>query len=498
MKQMKKQIFLLMATVLTLLAGCRKNVADVRDFGKIKIDSISPGSGPSGMHIIVYGNNFSYEQSEVKARINNLDAQVIQISPSRMMLYIPEGAVSGKLHFTFDRRNPTNDQFDYSGQLDTVAVGPELIIDESLIPAIIIEQITPLEGKAGDVITIKGFNFSAGNCKLFFGTEEAIITEITTTQVKVKVPRTTPGTVSLIIQQGTHTVTAGSFTIQETPAGVKEIYWVGSDGITGAVSKAVIDEFGNANIQELYGADDGLTNTSLGVKSDVANGFIYWIDNNTIHRGTTDGAGPATLIYSDPGPIIADMDIDKNGKVYFTSWSSTMAGHHSIKRINGDGTGEVEELYQLAGEPMAHGLKLHIATGKIYWTEMLSLSVFEGSIDGQTVQPAKLLFDGSDGLASPANIALDPAENTIYIMDNGNGAIYKGALDGSGSLQKLAVPYADLAGASDIEIDPVNHFLYWHLWDYTNGAVMRCKTDGTGVQRVVNNVRYGAFLDLVL
>jgi hypothetical protein len=126
------------------------------------------------------------------------------------------------------------------------------------------------------------------------------------------------------------------------------------------------------------------------------------------------------------------------------------------------------------------------------------LSVFEGSIDGQTVQPAKLLFDGSDGLASPANIALDPAENNIYIMDNGNGAIYKGALDGSGSLQKLPVPYADLTGASDIEIDPVNHFLYWHLWDYTNGAVMRCKTDGTGVQRVVNNVKYGAFLDLVL
>ncbi len=55
---MKKQIFLLIATVLILLAGCRKNVADVRDFGKIKIDSISPGSGPSGMHIIVYGNNF--------------------------------------------------------------------------------------------------------------------------------------------------------------------------------------------------------------------------------------------------------------------------------------------------------------------------------------------------------------------------------------------------------------------------------------------------------
>lgn len=179
---MKKHISLLIATGLILLTACRKNVADVRDFGKVVIDSISPGSGPSGMHIIVYGNNFSYLQSEVKARINNLDAQVIQVSPTRMMLYIPKGAVTGKLHFTFDRRNPTNDQFNYSGQLDTVANGPDFIINESLIPALIIEQVVPTEGKAGDIITINGFNFSEGNCKVLFGSEEAIITEITTTQ----------------------------------------------------------------------------------------------------------------------------------------------------------------------------------------------------------------------------------------------------------------------------------------------------------------------------
>ncbi len=141
---------------------------------------------------------------------------MVQVSPGRMMLYIPEGAVTGKLHFTFDRRNPANEQFDYSGQIDTAADGPELIIDESLLPAIIIEQITPIQERAGDVITIKGFNFSDGNCKLFFGTEEAIITEITNHTSKGKSSQDHPGTVSLIIQQGKHIVTAGSFMIQET------------------------------------------------------------------------------------------------------------------------------------------------------------------------------------------------------------------------------------------------------------------------------------------
>lgn len=495
---MKKQLFLFIALVITLLTACRKNVTDVRDFGKVVIDSISPGAGPSGIYIIVYGNNFSYEPSAVKAKLNNLDIQVTEVAPRRMKLYIPEGAVTGKLHFIFDRRNPTNEQFDYSGQMDTTADGPGFIIDESIIPPPVIETIVPEVGKAGDIVTINGFNFSVGNCKILFGTEEAIITESSPVQLKVKIPKTGPGVVSLIVQQGTHTVTAGKFTIQETPAGVKEIYWGGSDGITGAISKAVIDENGNASIQELYGADDGLVNTSLGVKADVANGFIYWVDNNTIHRGTTDGTGPATLIYSDPGPIIADMDIDKNGRVYFTSWSSTLPGHHSIKRINGDGTGEAEELYQLPGEPMVHGLKVNVVTGKIYWTEFMNMSVFEGSIDGQMAQPAKLLFDGSDGIASPANIALDPATGSIYIIDNGNNIILKGALDGSGSLQQLPVPVTDIMGASDIEIDPVNHFLYWHYFNYENGVVMRCKTDGTGVQKVLTGVKYGVFLDLVL
>ena len=495
---MKTKIFLLMATVFTLLAGCRKNVVDVRDFGKVIIDSISPGSGPSGMHIIVYGNNFSYKLSEVKARLNNLDVEIIQTSPRRMMLYIPEGATTGKLHFIFDRKNPTNDKYDYSGQMDTAAEGPDFIIDEALIPAPITEKVEPAEGKAGDVITIKGYNFSDGNCKVLFGTEEAIITEITPTQIKVRIPKTTPGTVSLSIQQGRYTVNTGNFIIQETPAGVKEIYWVGSDGITGTINKAVIDEFGNAVNQVLYGAADGVVNTTFGMVADEENGFIYWIDFNNVYRGNTDGSGPMTLIYTDPGPIIADMGIDKNGRVYISAWSSTVPGNHSIKRFNGDGTGAVEELYQLPGEPMAGGLKVDAVNHKIYWTTYMTLMVFEGSFDGESVQPAKVLFDGSDGVASPANIALDPAAGHLYIMDNGHGAIFKGALDGSGSLERLSVPGTDIIGASDIEIDPVNHYLYWPLYDYNNGAVMRCKSDGSGVQRVVNNIRYAAFLDLVL
>ncbi len=496
---MKKQLFLLIATALTLLAACHKEVVDVRDFGKITIDSISPGTGPSGMYIIVYGNNFSYQPSEVTAHINNTKVQVIEIAPRRMMIYIPEGAASGKLHFTFNRQNPTNEQFNYAGQMDTVADGPGYIINESIIPAPIIEQIVPGQGRAGDTITINGYNFSEGNCKVLFGTDEGIITQSTPTQLKVKIPKTTPGTVALIIQQGTHTVTAGNFVVEETPAGVKEIYWAASNGTVNSIGKAVIDEFGNAAIQELYGTADGISNSSLGVKADVANGFVYWVDNNTIYRGSTDGTAPMTLIYTDPGPLIADIDLDRNGKLYLTGWSSTLAGHHAIKKINADGTGPVEELYQLPGEPSPVGMKVDVATGKIYWAEMNTNQVMEGSINGQAAQPARVLFDATDGLAAVTNIAVSLTDGHIYMADAGVNLIYSGALDGSGSLTALPIPGTDLSGPLDLEIDPVNHFVYWQFTHDTNGAIMRYKTDGTGsAQRVVNNIKNGFFFDLVL
>lgn len=493
---MRKLIFLL-PVVLCWLAACKKEVVDVRSFGKVIIDSITPGTGPSDMYVRVLGKNFSYKTTDVKVSLNNLDIPVIQVSPNSMLLYIPKGAVTGRLQFAFDRKNPTNELYNYAGQMDTVAEGPEVIINELLLPELMVEKIVPANGKAGDTITIRGYNFSDGHCKVLFGSVEGTITKVTATEIKVRVPKTTPGKVVLHVQQGTQTVTAGEFLVDETPAGVKEIYFTTSNGAEGTISKAIIDEFGNATIQELYGVADNIGN-AMGLKADVANNTVYWIEGNAIYSGSTDGTAPKKLIYTDAGPVIADMAFDNNGRLYVSCWSSVLPGYHAIKRLNADGTGTVEELYQLANEPWPAGMKVDVTTGKLYWTEYMSLSVFEGSINGQLTQPAKLLFDASDGITSPGNIALHPADGHMYIIDNGNNIIFKGALDGSGTLQALPVPKTDMAGPSDLEIDPVNRYLYWHFTDYTDGAVMRCKTDGTGVQRIVSKIRNGSFVDLVL
>lgn len=495
---MKINTILILLAMMCCCMACRKDELDIRQFGKVIIDSISPGKGPSGMHVIVYGRNFSYATGDATVRINQLDASVVEMSPRRMVVFIPAGATTGTLQFTFNRVNPNDEKFNYSGQLDTVADGPQLLINESLVAMPIINEVVPGNGKAGDVIRIKGYNFSsAGNCVVKFGAEPAEIVHIGSNEIQVKVPVTTPGKVLLKVSQGEYVATAGDFLVDETPKGVKEIYWSAFDGSKGSINKTTFDAFGNAVVEELYGEADGVISASAGIKVDIEHGWIYWADNEKVFKGATNGQTPIQLIYTDPFAI-NDIEIDKAGKLYIVTASFSLPGHHAIKKIEVDGSGTAKELYQIPAEAFPFGLKIDEAGGKIYWTEMMTARVMEGSIEGETIQPATLLFDASDGFAVPANIALDPAAGRIYIIDIGNGGIYAGALDGSGALQALPlINGVDIQAPADIEIDLANHYLYYPFSDYQNGSIMRCKTDGTGVQKVIPGVNNVNFIDMI-
>jgi hypothetical protein len=498
---MKRIIYILFAIAGFLAASCKKKVVDVQDFGKVVIDSISPGSGPSNAYLVIYGKNFSYLTSDVEVTINQVKASVIESSLTRLLIYIPAGATTGPLHCSFNRRNPSNEKFDYSGQVQPAAEGPVFVINESQAPMPIIKSVEPRQGKAGDNIIIKGYNFSAaGNCCVLFGAIAGEIVSINPTEVQVKVPMATPGTVALTLQQGNYLVNAGMFEVQETPKGVREVYFVEGSG-TSRICKAVFDNSGNATIHVLYDATDGVTASDYGIKADVVNGAIYWIDGTTIKKGSTDGSLPPVILYTDPVFLI-DLDLDAAaGKLYFSSWSSSMSGHHSIKRINTDGSGTAEELYQLSNEPMPGCIKVNPASGKIYWAEGMSSLVMEGSVNGHTAQAAKVLFDPSDGIGAPVAIAISPSTAQIFIVDLGNTGLYAGALDGTGPLTKIPLSADDMGYPADIEIDDANQFIYWQKLgpDYVSGELMRCKTNGTSSQSIIaTGMQYVTYLDIVL
>lgn len=495
---MKKHIYILVLVLAVIFSACKKNTLDVRDFGRVTIDSISPGTGPSGSHVVVYGRNFSYKASEAKVRINDMDASITEISPERMIIFLPAGASSGRLSFFFDRTNPGSSKYNYGGQVDSTAEGPLFVVNETLSAMPIVKSVDPMHGKAGDVIQITGYNFSTVTdvCKVMFGGVQAEITQISQNGISVKVPVTTPDTVALSIHQDPYTIDATPFIVEETPKGVKEIYWVQTDAFGSKIRKAVMDALGNLVSEDLYTSADGLNYLDRGVKADVANGFLYWADGEKIFKGSTDGTLPPQLIYTDPVAAF-DLDLDGTGNLYFASWSSSNGNNHSIKRIKTDGSGIAEELYFLPADATPIGLKVDVASSKIYWVEISTVSAYEGSINGHTVQPAKLLYDAADGLAAPLNIALDPGNSRIFIFDGGVGSISAGALDGSGTLKALPVAAADILSVVDIEIDPANQFIYWIKSSIDDGSLMRCKTDGSGAQKLFN-LPAGYFLDLVL
>jgi hypothetical protein len=125
-------------------------------------------------------------------------------------------------------------------------------------------------------------------------------------------------------------------------------------------------------------------------------------------------------------------------------------------------------------------------------------TVNEGSIDGETAQAPKVLYNADNGVVAPTCLALDDIH--IYMVDGNTGSCLVGPRDGSGVPVKLPVPLEVISGAGDLEIDPVSQYLYWCLWDFqvAKGTLYRCKTDGTGVQRVIEGMAEASQLSIVL
>lgn len=494
---MKRITYIIGLAALALLSACEKNALDVQDFGRVIVDSISPASGPAGSYLVVHGRNFAYQAAEAKVFINNVSATVVEARPDSLIVLIPATATTGRLSFSFNRTDVGHGHFNYGGQVDSMAEGPVFTVNPALVPMPIMKSVTPRNGKAGDVITLKGYNFSAATevCKIFFGNVQAEVISVTATEVQVKVPVATPGKALLTVQQGQYAIAADSFLVDETPKGVREIYWGQAEGSNNGICKATFDAQGNPVIEVLYDMADGVSYPDRGVKADAANGLLYWADGDKIYKGSTDGAMPMTAIYTDPAAVY-DLDLDAAGNLYFASLGGSSGSTNAIKKIGADGTATV--LYEFSADAMPIGIKVDAANGKIYWAEIGSVSVFEGSINGSATQPAKLLYNAADGIGAPANIAIDPVNQKIYIIDLNMGRFFSGALNGEGSLSELPITGTDFLAPIDVEIDVANQFLYWMNIDFQAGNMMRAKVDGTGIQRVITPVKYGQFIDLVL
>lgn len=414
---------------LILALACKKEHSqDVRDFGKVTIDSISPPKSASDAYIKVYGKNFPYQKSEIAVTLNNTVLTVTDVNKEAILLYIPAGATSGELRFEFDRTDP-HSNYNYSGLLDTVITMP-YTIDESL-------KVPPL-------------------LAVYFSL------------------------------QG-NKVMKGSFSNHAAPV-VTTLFDNSADG------------------------EDGVSGISTPANNASQDDFIYWGSQgiNTalmrreyaIKKGATDKSQPLSNVYPAAGvtgSYVRDMDV-RSGVVYFTRVGGPNPNSNYIVSTSITG-GTLTELYELPNDPEVMGLKgsaSNTNTG-IWWVEQKTKKVIRGS---STSAATVTLFDASDGLFFPRNIAIDEAHGKIYVLDidaNIKPQILVGNLDGSGTLSVLPVPVASLGTyLYDLEIDTKNGYLYW-ITSGTDASFMRCNTDGTNVQAILEHLNNpGDYFDILL
>lgn len=465
----------------------------------LTISNIDPLTARAGDTIRIAGSGFSTTPSENVVYFNqspSASAQVIGATISELKVKVPAAAPNGPIKITVGKSSAVSAQ---TFTLNTSASAPA------------ITAINPTHGLPGSEVIITGNNLVEGSviANVTFGTMQADIISSTPTSVKVKVPQSlTQGQVDIKVIRSGQSSNIVKFVVDPLPKTVKATYW--TDGVS--IFKGSITETG-VNIETLYDAESGVV-SAYGIAFNPIDNKIYFaggVDSapdGAIFRAPADGTGPVEELYTydelNGGFPAYDIALDFATSTLYVVVIAD--GKDQIVKGNyGDLSKAVEAIYEVnTGSGDAVGVKLTVADNKLYWAESISKQVVQGSLDG--AQDAKVLFDGSDNLGAPYNIAVDASKQKIFILDNpelgatATDAIHVGNLDGSGTLTKIVSAGANLDGGFDIEVDTENQFIIWltPVQGEQGQKVNRCKYDGTGVETLFSGdqIQGAGFFDI--
>ncbi len=148
------------------------------------LTTISPASAPSGDTVIITGKYFSGSPANSSVFFSTSEARVLSVTGTEIRAIVPyTPQLSFKVRAVFNGV-PTVNTLDFD-ILKPVTLG-----------------IFPQSGTFGDIITLYGTHFPADTnlFDIFFNNSKAVITEVSRTQMKVKVPsgnNVSPATITL-------------------------------------------------------------------------------------------------------------------------------------------------------------------------------------------------------------------------------------------------------------------------------------------------------------
>lgn len=150
-----------------------------------------------------------------------------------------------------------------------------------------------------------------------------------------------------------------------------------------------------------------------GLALDLVARKIYWTQQGTgeIYRANFDGtpaqitasAEPFLNLLNRPNAIAVDP---AGGKVYWTE--SLFGGSNHINRANLNGAPDTQSLFSIDG---GHGLALHLANGRLYWTDLDIGFIGSANLDGTDVQSVYT------AATFPVGIAVDAVSSELYFID---------------------------------------------------------------------------------
>lgn len=265
-----------------------------------------------------------------------------------------------------------------------------------------------------------------------------------------------------------------------------DIYFAGTFGNS-------VWKYDGNSVTELYNPAASGTYGPVGVRFVKENGMLYFTGGNysEVYSANADGSGtPAVLPNSQFGTEHHDLAIDyANGRYFF--------GASGVHVANLDGSGTATDLSTSFDCDEVPGIEYDPVGKKLYFSNLEHECISSLNDDGTDYT---VLFDASDGVARPRDVAIDVANSLIYWTNLATGTIMSGNLDGTGTPVVLytALPLGSGSGTFGLYLS--GSTLYWTTFNGRNDPyddrIYKASADGSGTPELVVQGSFGGIRGL--
>ncbi len=172
----------------------------------LKVLAFSPQKGEVGATVVIKGQGFGLDVAKIEVTIGGLALKVLALTDEQVQVQIPDQALSGYFQITVkDRGAPVIATTQFK-----VIYAPE------------ITEFTPMAGKPGSLLTVKGKNFGTlmDDIRVLIGPKDkqqyCIVSKLTETDLTCQVqPSTSTGPVTVMVKGMGDTASQDSFEVWE-------------------------------------------------------------------------------------------------------------------------------------------------------------------------------------------------------------------------------------------------------------------------------------------